>query len=185
MNNLLYVVRLLGSGFLFDIRSGRLRAILFLTVANIFPDLILFAYVRPLFWRLAGVDIPIFGGCAIRKNVWVDFPQNLKCGERININRGTIISAHGGVIIESDVTISFYVGIHSVYHKGAKHEIDVLKPVLIKSGSIIYSHAVVLPGSVLNDCSLISAGSIIKGETTANYIYSGNPAFKMNKRNDL
>ena len=89
-------------------------------------------------WRMAGASIPICGGCAIRKNVWIDFPQNFNCGSNVSINRGTIISAHGGVTVECSVAISFYVGIHSIYHQGAKHEIDVMNPILIKSGSIIY-----------------------------------------------
>ncbi|MCW7482126.1 acyltransferase [Leptospira kanakyensis] len=161
--NLLSFLHLVIHVLIHDLKY-RIKPVILFGFSNFLPDLLVFGILRPFLWRLAGVDIPLFGHCVIRKDVWVDHPEKLKIGNNVQINRGTTISAHGGVTIMDDVTLSFYVGIHSLSHKGLKHEIDVLKPVSIGSGSIIYSHAVILPGTIVGSNCVVGAGALAKGD---------------------
>ena len=162
----------------------RLRGGLFLGISNIFPDLFFFAALRPIFWRLAGVKLPILGHCIIRKNVWVDFPSRLIMGEHVQINRGTVISAHGGVIIGTRTTLSHYVGVHSLSHSGKHHEKDVINPVIIGNHCMIYSHAVILPGTKLGDRSVVAAGAVTRGRISTDSLVVGNPARITKRRKD-
>ncbi|MBC8052945.1 MAG: hypothetical protein H7Y13_07760 [Sphingobacteriaceae bacterium] len=165
-----------------DFFNGRFRASIFLGIANFLPDLIVVGYFRPFLWRAAGVKIPLTGKSFIRKNVWVDSPSELYVGRQFQANRGVIISAHGGILIGDNVTLSYYVGIHSIAHQGTKHEIDKLSKVIIGGGCIIYSHAVILPGSVLQQNTIVAAGSVLRGQTEPHSIYSGNLAVKVSTR---
>ena len=70
-------------------------------------------------------------------------------------------------------------------HSGLKHEVDVYEPVYIKSGCHIGMNAVILPGSVLSEFSIISPGCVFSGESLNRHIYVGNPARKIKERDDI
>ena len=161
----------------FDFVHSRIRAVFFLSICNLLPDLYFFSSLRPLFWKMAGVKINLAGKTQIRKNVWIDFPKNLEVHDGCYFNRGTIISAQEKIIIEKNVTIAFNVGIHTIYHDNKSGVCgDKALPITLKAGTLIDSNCIVLPGTIIGHNCDIYAGSIVKGEIESNSIVAGNPA---------
>jgi maltose O-acetyltransferase len=141
-----------------DIIDGRIRLSIFLGLANLLPDLYVCGYIRPFFWWAAGVKIDVFGSSFIRKNVWVDVPSKLEIGHHFHVNRGTIISAHGGIKIGDHVTLSFLNGLHTIDHSAEKPVVLKIAPIVIGDNSIIYSHSIILPGVTIGKNVVIGTG---------------------------
>ena len=141
-----------------DFKDSRIRSSIFLGIANLLPDLYICGFIRPILWKAAGVKIDIFGMSFIRKNVWIDFPQRLVVGRRFHVNRGTVITANGGIEIGDQVILSFMNGIHTVDHEGDPTDRLRMAAVKIGSNTTIYSHSVVLPGVTIGENVIISSG---------------------------
>ena len=163
-----------------DFKDSRIRSSIFLGIANLLPDLYICGFIRPILWKAAGVKIDIFGMSFIRKNVWIDFPQRLVVGRRFHVNRGTVITANGGIEIGDQVILSFMNGIHTVDHEGDPTDRLRMAAVKIGSNTTIYSHSVVLPGVTIGENSVIGANSVVLNSFPSNSIIYGAPARKMN-----
>ena len=50
------------------------------------------------------------------------------------------------------------------------------KPVFIGPGVWVASYAIILPGAVIGEDSVVSAGSVVKGAFPSGQLISGNPA---------
>jgi len=62
-------------------------------------------------------------------------------------------------------------------HKGKQ----IIKPVVMEKFSNIGTNAIVLPGSILREGVLLTAGSLLMGDTEAWGVYKGNPAVLVKK----
>ncbi len=58
---------------------------------------------------------------------------------------------------------------------------QIIKPVIMEEFSNIGTNAIVLPGSILRRGVLLSAGSLLKGDTEEWGVYKGNPAVLVKK----
>jgi len=58
---------------------------------------------------------------------------------------------------------------------------QIIKPVVMEEFSNIGTNAIVLPGSILRKGVLLSAGSLLLGDTEEWGVYKGNPAILVNK----
>ena len=58
---------------------------------------------------------------------------------------------------------------------------QIIKPVIMEEFSNIGTNAIVLPGSILRKGVLLSAGSLLKGDTEEWGVYKGNPAVLVKK----
>ncbi len=185
--NYLVMLSLLKSIFgnlLFDFKTDRFRAVLFIGIANILPDLFIFSAVRPILWRAAGVKINIFGRSLIRKEVWIDFPKNLTVGNNFYINRGSIISAQEKINIGNNVNFGFNVKLITIYHVLNKNNqyIDKKKPINIGDNCQIFTSSIILHGTVLKKNNTVMAFSLVKGPFVENSLIAGNPAKIINIR---
>lgn len=161
----------------------RLRQVLFLGFGNILPDLLTFAVLRPFLWRLAGVKIPIFGSCVIRKDVWIESPKNLEVASGVQFNRDVYISSNAPITIEEGVRIAPDVKLITISHDGQYFDKDVLLPIHIKKFSHIGAGAVVLGGSIVEEGVVLAPNAVLQGDTKAYGVYVGNPARMTSKRN--
>ena len=184
MNVQSYVKRVPGTKLLFalsslfyaDVRSGRLRTLIFIFLGNVLPDLLIFAHIRPFLWRLAGAKIVRPFSCAIRKGAFIEYAWQLRAGSHFQVGRDTYFCAHAPITVGNNVTLSIDCKILTMHHEGLHHEVDIFKPITIADGVIIYAGAILLPGSIINTGTIVSAGAVFRGESEANAIYSGNPA---------
>lgn len=92
---------------------------------------------------------------------------NICCKKFISIGRNAQIA--------SGTTITDYNG-HVVKTHDRKKCIDTPKPITIGNNVWIGMNAIILKGTSIGDNSVVSAGSVCKGEFPSNSIISGNPA---------
>ena len=145
---------------------------------NIIPSWI----IRRFFYRWAGMKIG--KGCRILLNAVVFAPKGIVIGERSCINEYCQLDGRGGLEIRNDVSISIRTVILTAGH--AKNSNDFA----YRTGKVIFednvwtgANAIVLDKSTLHEGSILSAGSVCKGELEAYGIYCGNPAVKVGTRN--
>ena len=60
---------------------------------------------------------------------------------------------------------------------------QIIEPVVMEMFSNIGTNAIVLPGSILREGVLLTAGSLLRGDTEAWGVYKGNPAVLVKKIN--
>lgn len=60
---------------------------------------------------------------------------------------------------------------------------QIIKPVIMEEFSNIGTNAIILPGSILRKGVLLTAGSLLMGDTEEWGVYKGNPAVLVNKIN--
>ena len=139
-------------------------------------------HVRCFFYRLCGMKI--HESARIGINTVIVSPRGIELGMRSVINDNCFIDGSGGVYIGNDVSISAFSKVYSCSHKTDSPIFEYFtNPVEIKDNVWIAANAMILDGTVLNEFSVIGANSCFKGVTEKGYIYYGNPAKKMKKRN--
>lgn len=83
------------------------------------------------------------------------------------------------ITVEQGVTFGHKVKILTGSHvisNGKDRGKFVSKPVTIKAGAWIASYAILLPGTIIGENSVIAAGSVVRGTIPPNVLYAGNPA---------
>lgn len=99
----------------------------------------------------------------IRRGVRIHFPWNLEIGDDCWIGEEVWIINHEKVTIGSDVCISQRSIICSGGHDYRSASLEYAhKPVTIKDGAWVCLDAKVLPGVTIGECSVVSAGEIVR-----------------------
>ena len=98
-----------------------------------------------------------------RRGIRVHFPWNLEIGDNCWIGEEVWFINHEKVTIGSDVCISQRSIICSGGHDYRSASLEYAhKPVEIKDGAWICLDAKVLPGVIIGECSVVSAGEIAR-----------------------
>ena len=117
--------------------------------------------LRPRILRIFGARIG--SGVIIRRGIRVHFPWNLEIGDNCWIGEEVWFINHEKVTIGSDVCISQRSIICSGGHDYRSASLEYAhKPVEIKDGAWICLDAKVLPGVIIGECSVVSAGEIAR-----------------------
>lgn len=117
-----------------------------------------------------------FRGIRIRSEIGAISGGSLTIGERTFINEGVTIVAASRIELGNHCLIGEFSAIFdSNYH--AVHEAEAVRvePVLIGNNVWLGRAAIVLPGTVLGDHSVITAGSVVRGRHPARSVIAGNP----------
>lgn len=118
--------------------------------------------VRVAILRLFGAKIG--SGVRVRRGVKVHFPWNLEIGNRVWIGEEVWFINHELITIGNDVCISqrsvLCSGGHDFLSKSLEYK---HAPILVGSGVWICLDVKVLPGSIIEDCAVISCGEIVSG----------------------
>lgn len=110
-------------------------------------------------------------GKLTRYNWLVQYPENLKLGEKTDIGAFTYINAKHGVVIGDCVQIGSHCSIYSW------STIDDKKgEVILNKNCKIGSHSVIMPGVTIGENSVIGAHSLVNSDIPANVIAFGIPA---------
>jgi putative colanic acid biosynthesis acetyltransferase WcaF len=119
----------------------------------------------------------------IKPGVNIKFPWKLECGDFVSIGENAWIDNLDHVIIENQVTISQGAYILTGNHNFKKKSFDLItKPVIIKKGAWIGARAIICPGVIMANHSIVTVGSTLTVNTKEFTIYQGNPANAINKR---
>lgn len=117
--------------------------------------------LRPTILRIFGAKVG--SGVSIRRGVRVHFPRNLEIGDDCWIGEEVWFINHEKVRIGSDICISQRSIICSGGHDYRSASLEYAhKPVTIKDGAWVCLDAKVLPGVTIGECSVVSAGEIVR-----------------------
>ena len=119
------------------------------------------SWLRPLSLKLFGATVG--SRVFIRRGVRVHFPWNLEIGDNCWIGEEVWFINHEKVTMGSDVCISQRSIICSGGHDYRSASLEYAhKPVTIKNGVWVCLDAKVLPGVTIGECSVVSAGEIVR-----------------------
>lgn len=110
-------------------------------------------------------------------NWMVQHKDNLVLGKRVDIGAFTYINAKNGVVLGDDVQIASHCAIYSTSTIDGKEG-----RVIMKKGSSIGSHTVVLPGVTIGENAIVGACSLVNADIPPNVIAFGVPAKVVRKR---
>ena len=140
----------------------RTRKYVWLLIQNIFfKRIFLPSSVRKFILVLFGASVG--KNVLLRHGVQVHYPWNLEIGEDCWIGEGVWFINHEKIRIGSNVCISQRALICSSGHDFHSASLDYLhKPIEIKNGAWICLDAKVLPGVTIGECSVVSAGEVVR-----------------------
>ena len=99
----------------------------------------------------------------LRNGLKIHFPWNLAIGDDCWIGEGVWFINHEKITVGSDVCISQRSIICSGGHDYRSASLEYAhKPVEIKDGAWVCLNAKVLPGVTIGECSVVSAGEIVR-----------------------
>ena len=118
------------------------------------------------------------------------YKRNMVVGNNVRIAYNSIIDAQGGIEIGDNTLIGHYVSIWSQNHIFSNIDQPIIQqgmdqqPVKIGNNVWVGSHSFIMPGTVIGDGVIISAGAVVGKKKIPDYsILSGNPARIIGKRN--
>lgn len=133
----------------------------FLVLHTFFKSAFFPSLLRPCLLRIFGASIG--HGVLIRRGVRVHFPWNLDIGDDCWIGEEVWLINHEKITIGSNVCISQRSIICSGGHDYRSASLEYAhKPVVIKDGAWVCLDAKVLPGVTIGECSVVSAGEIVR-----------------------
>lgn len=148
-------------------------------VSQIFPDCSWGNKLRGQLYK------PFFKKCGrniqISKKVHILNPNKIEIGENVYLGFGSWIHGQGSIKFEDEVMLGPYVcivsGNHSMMNRSYRFGEHSVAPVLVKQGSWIGAHCVILPGSIIEEGCLIAAGGITTKNTKTEQLeqYGGIP----------
>lgn len=148
---------------------------------NCFVSYIPIWWVRRLLYKCTGLKIG--SGSRIYMKCTLVQPWKITIGKNTIINEGCVLDGRGTLNIGDNCSISMQTMIISASHDRKSKEFAYYKkPVVIKNCVWTGVRAIILDGSILNDRSIISAGSVFKGIAEEEGIYVGVPASLQKKR---
>ena len=111
--------------------------------------------------RMQGAKIGT--GIVLGKSIRLLYPWNIEIGNNCWIGEGVWFINHEKISIGSDVCVSQRAIICSGGHDYRSSSLEYShKPVVIKNGAWVCLDAKVLPGVTIGECSVVSAGEIIR-----------------------
>ena len=115
-----------------------------------------------------------------RATVWPKNYGKLHIGANVKVHNAFFDTT--GDITIGDATffgwgVKVLTGTHPVYKRGMiRQQMVISKPVFIGAGVFVASYAIILPGCVIGEDTVVSAGSVVKGVFPAGSLIAGNPA---------
>ena len=142
-------------------------------------------HVRDFLYRFVfrvsiGKRVVIYYGCEIRS------PWNLYISDGAIIGDKCTLDARSGIYIGRNVNFSSEAAVWTLQHDVNSPDFSTVgegKPVFIFDRVWVSTRAVILPGCVINEGSVIAGGGYCTKDTEAYGIYSGVPCKKIGIRN--
>ena len=131
-----------------------------LIIAYSFP----LSKIRITLHRYRGVNIG--KGCYIGMFCFIDnlYPEYIYIEDGASINAGSMLVAHFNPSIRFKRILQAKVS-----------------PIIIKSGAMVAVKCVILPGVIIGENSIVSAGSVVNEDVEACTLVRGNPAKKVGR----
>ena len=145
------------------------------------PALKVFKLYRILLVRIFGGKIS--WNCYLHPACKIEYPWNLKMGNRSSLGNHTWVYALDKIIIGEKCCIGNDVHLLTGSHDITKSSFDlVIKPITIKNCTWIATRSTILPGIIIGEYCVIAANSVVAKSTDNNMVVGGNPAKFIKKR---
>ncbi len=146
------------------------------------------AYWLPFSGLKTGI-LRLFGarigkGVVIKPKVNIKYPWKLEVGDHAWIGEKVWIDNLGKVTIGDHACLSQGSMLLCGNHNYNKSTFDlIVGDITLENGVWIGAHAIVAPGTICRENSVLSANSVGSGELDRDTIYQGNPATAVKTRN--
>jgi putative colanic acid biosynthesis acetyltransferase WcaF len=136
---------------------------------------------KRFFLRMFGATVG--KGLVIKPHVSIKYPWKLKVGNHVWIGEGAWIDNLAEVTLMDNACVSQGVLLLCGNHNYKKATFDlIVKDIVLEEGAWAGAKSVVCPGVRMEKYSLLTVGSIAVRSLEAGWIYQGNPATKVKKR---
>lgn len=118
----------------------------------------------------------------------IEAKGKLIIGDKSYINGGGHIRVVGAdIVLENEVAVADNVFMTTSYgnHYAHPHNLERIKPILIKSGAWVGYGAMIRGGVTIGICAVIAMGAVVLDDVENFAVVSGNPAAKIGFRPDL
>lgn len=118
----------------------------------------------------------------LMEGLWVEYPQRLRIGDHVNINRDCFLNAGGEITIGDWVLVGPKVVIYSQNHiiDGIDVPIscapDEYGPVTVGDDVWIGAAATILPGVTIGEGAVVAAGAVVTHDVEPFSVVAGVPA---------
>lgn len=162
-------------------RSKLVIALWYLCIPTIFNNPFLpFPSIKVVILRIFGASIG--NGCVIKPFVHIKYPWRLSIGNQVWIGENVWIDNLADVKIENNCCISQGAMLLTGNHDYTKKTFDLkIGEIILKEGVWIGAKALVCPGIIAEEHSVLTVGSVATENLNSYTIYQGNPA-KAKKR---
>ena len=114
------------------------------------------------------------------RNCKFEFPWKLKIGNNCYFTDTYLDCRGGNIIIGNNCDISYKSILFTLSHDIKSRNFNIKKGnIIIKNRVWVCARSIVLPDTILNDGSVLSANSVFKGISKKNSLYVGNIAKKV------
>ena len=126
--------------------------------------------------RSCGSDLRVCQG------VIFEYPEHIDLGDRVFVNRGTLITAHTDIHIGDDVLIGPYVVINSGDHNYSdpaqpiQSQGHTAGPITIGNDVWLGAHCVILRDVKVGDGAVVAAGAVVIDDVPPGTLVAGIPA---------
>ena len=109
-------------------------------------------------------------------------PENIFIGDYVFINHGAAFHGVGGIHIDSNISFSPGVQIHTSNHRYEGGEaipydhVSFLRPVRVESHCWIGANALIAPGVTIGEGAVVAMGAVVTKDVPPLAIVGGNPA---------
>lgn len=140
------------------------------------------------FNRLKIILLKLFGAkigknVVIKPNVSIKYPWFLEIGDHSWIGENVWIDNLTAVKIGSNCCLSQGCMLITGNHDYKKNSFDlIIKPIILENGVWIGAKAIVCPGVICYENSVLTVGTIAKFDLEKNGIYGQNPMIKIKER---
>lgn len=159
-----------------------MRETIFLALANNMPRLRLSDRIRPLFYRLAGMDLG--GSCSIWGPVTI---RPLGCARNISIGAGTFINTNARFGVPSErvalgrncqigPNVSFETVSHGLVYVEGRGRGDIVRPIRIEDEVWIGAGAIITGGVTIGKGAVVAAGAVVTRDVEPMTVVGGVPA---------
>ena len=124
--------------------------------------------------------IPYAGaGLWLQPPFYCDYGYNMFIGEKVFFNFNCIVLDVAPVTIGSRTmfgpNVQVYTATHPINHKERASGLEYAKPIIIGEDIWVGGSAVICPGVIIGDRSVLGAGSVVTKDIPADVFAAGNP----------
>lgn len=131
--------------------------------------------VRKFFYILFGMKIGHNSRIAMKCIVMS--PSKIKIGENTIINEHCLLDGRGELELGNNNSISMFSKIYTCSHISNSNDFGVFcKKTIVKDNCWIGTSSITMPGSYIDDFTIVSVNSVFKGVSEKKGIYVGNPS---------